>query len=389
MKNIKNNKEINTNFNSPLGVRGSFSYPPLGVRGSLLNPPLGARGSLILFTLLLSLMNASAQVPNTDMMKVLGGSYAMGNSTYARESATRSVTISDFYMSKNTVTNAQYATFLNEYGSAMVKSGEFAGKPLFKEDTWGVINVNGTWTAAASYASFPMIKVTWYGATEYCKWNDGRLPTEAEWEYAAKGGASSQAFTYSGSSTAVTVAWFYDNSGHSNKAVGTKTANTLGLYDMSGNVYQWCSDWFGRYSDFGKTGDLNPTGPQDGASKVIRGGYRSLGSGDLHLTNRESISPDESLNFVGFRLVKNNLPTGLVSVNETISIFPNPASTNINISSTDAIDKVQIIDSNGRMLYNAKTPNNNIVLTNYSNGLYILKVISGTKETIKKIVVMK
>ena len=344
---------------------------------------------IIIISLIFSFTKASAQVPNTDMIQVLGGSYTMGNATYARESATRLVTISNFYMNKNTVTNAQFATFLNQYASATVKSGEFVGKPLFKEDTWGVINVSGTWTAAAGYESFPMIKVTWYGATEYCKWNDGRLPTEAEWEYAAKGGASSQAYTYSGSSTATAVAWFYDNSGNTNKAVGTKTANTLGLYDMSGNVYQWCSDWFGRYSDFGKAGDINPTGPSEGASKVIRGGYRSLGSGDLHLTNRESISPNESLNFVGFRLVKNNLPTGLSSVNETINIFPNPASSSINISSTEAIDKVQIIDSNGRMLYNAETPSNNIALTNYSNGLYILKVISGTKETIKKIVVMK
>jgi len=342
---------------------------------------------IILFSLLLFFVLTKAQVPASDMIALTAGSFTMGNSTFTRESPARSVNVSAFYISKNTVTNAQFAQFVNQYGSVTVRNGEFVDKPLFKEDSWGIVNINGTWTAATGFELYPMIKVTWYGAVEFCKWNGGRLPNEAEWEYAAKGGASSQAYTFSGSNTATTVAWYADNSGHTNKAVGTRTANSLGLYDMSGNVYQWCSDWFGRYGDFGTSGELNPQGPQSGVSKVIRGGYRSIGSGDLHLTNRESVSPDETYNFVGFRLVKDSLSTGLSRVNDNIRVYPNPASDKLILSAVDPNAKVEIIDSKGRILYKATVQNTNILLKGYTSGLYIVKITDSNTEIFKKIIV--
>jgi|GEM_PF-2018880 len=343
--------------------------------------------NILIISLLLFIPGLKAQVANEDMIEVKTGSFTMGNSLYARESVIRTVNISPFFMSKNVITNAQFAQFLNEYDSQTVKDGEFTGKSLFTSDTWGIVASNGVWVAATGYGSFPAIKVSWYGASEFCKWYGGRLPTEAEWEYAAKGGPSSLGYTFSGSNTASTVAWFYDNSGNTNKAVGSKTANSLGIFDMSGNVYQWCSDWFGRYDEFGKSGDLDPKGPQDGTSKVIRGGYRSIGSADLHLTNRESISPDESYNFVGFRLVKNNLSTGLSSVTDLVSVFPNPATNSITINSMESVSKVEIIDSEGRMLYKSLTPDKRISVSGYANGLYILKITAGSNEIIKKIVI--
>ena len=339
------------------------------------------------YILIFGLLGCFALPKAQEMVDIAAGSFSMGNASYVRESPARTVNINRFYLSKYPITNAQFDAFLNSYGSATVKDGEYVGKPLVVADSWGVVNTAGTWSAASGYESFPAVKVTWYGASEYCKAAGGRLPTEAEWEYAAKGGASQQAYTFSGSSTATTVAWFYDNSGNINKAVGTKTANSIGLFDMSGNVYQWCSDWFGRYGDFGTSGDLNPKGPATGASKIIRGGYRSLGSGDLHMTNRESISPDESYNFVGFRLAK-DYSTAVTTQKETgITVYPNPASEYIRISAPAEISEVDIVDCEGKSVYSSTHVINAVSVSSFPAGIYFVKVKSLSNVAIQKIVI--
>lgn len=338
--------------------------------------------------LLFAVVCVSAQVTESDMIEVEGGNFTMGNSSYSRESPTRNVTVSTFYMSKNVITNAQFAEFLNAYESQTVKHNEFAGKLMFKEDSWGIINNNGAWQAATGFEQHPAINVTWYGADAYCKWAGGRLPTEAEWEYAAKGGVNKNVFVYSGSSTASTVAWYYNNSGQTNKQVGTKTPNTLGLYDMSGNVYEWCSDWFGHYDDI-RASTINPEGPDSGVSKVIRGGYRSNGVTDLHLTHRESISPDESYNFVGFRLVKNTL----TAVNQVIEkpnvLFPNPANQFVRIQSENEIKNLKIINSEGKMIYNDTIEDKTFSVSNIPNGIYLVLLMNNSNKTIKQKLVVE
>jgi len=342
-----------------------------------------------IYLLILSFVCCSAFVSAQDMIEVKSGSFTMGNTSFARENPIRTVSISRFYLSKKDVTNAQFAAFLNVYGSDTVKVGEFIGKPLFVEDSWSIVAENGSRKAATGYESFPVVKVTWYGASEFCKAAEGRLPTEAEWEYAAKGGPSQQAYTFSGSSTASTVAWFYDNSNNLNYAVGLKTANNLGLFDMSGNVFQWCSDWFGRFGDFGITGESNPKGPVSGVSKVIRGGYRSLGSGDLHLTNRESLSPDESYNFVGFRLAMDNLPTDASNLREDgFSVYPNPANDFVHIRGFEEIHHLELIDLQGRKLFQTSVPTEVLSLQSYPNGTYLLRMATATKTRIRKIEIL-
>ncbi|MBO6288539.1 MAG: SUMF1/EgtB/PvdO family nonheme iron enzyme [Prevotella sp.] len=132
-----------------------------------------------------------------------------------------------------------------------------------------------------------------------------RLPTEAEWEYAARGGNQSRGYTYAGSNTLDEVAWYRDNSSSKTHDVATKSPNELGLYDMSGNVCEWCQDWYGSYSSSAQT---NPTGPSSASdqtvSRVYRGGNWNYSSNSSQVSNRNYRSINWCSSGVGFRLAQ-------------------------------------------------------------------------------------
>ena len=132
-----------------------------------------------------------------------------------------------------------------------------------------------------------------------------RLPTEAEWEYAARGGKESKGYKYSGSNTVNDVAWYWDKSSSGTKAVKTKQPNELGIYDMSGNVYEWCSDWYGSYSS---SWQFDPTGPSSGSYRVLRGGSWHYDAGYCRVAYRFHDSPDRGYYFYGFRLSLQFIP---------------------------------------------------------------------------------
>ena len=126
-----------------------------------------------------------------------------------------------------------------------------------------------------------------------------RMPTEAEWEFAARGGNKSKGYTCSGSNTIGDVAWYTNNSSSKTQIIKTKAANELGIYDMSGNVYEWCSDWYGSYSSSAQT---DPTGPNIGTRRVLRGGCWGGFAPLCRCADRSSNWPSFRGNYVGFRL---------------------------------------------------------------------------------------
>jgi formylglycine-generating enzyme required for sulfatase activity len=175
----------------------------------------------------------------------------MGSNESDDEKPIHNVTISDFYMGKTEVTQAQWEAVMGDNPS------------YFK-----------------NCSSCPVESVSWDDIQIYLtKLNkltgkSYRLPTEAEWEYAARGGVSSVGTLYAGANDANTVAWNNSNSSTKVHEVATKKANELGLYDMTGNVWEWCSDWYGSYTASNQT---NPTGVRSGTYRVLRGGswYRT------------------------------------------------------------------------------------------------------------------
>lgn len=171
----------------------------------------------------------------------MGGTSEQGSDAYDDEKPTHNVTLSSYYICKYEVTQALWRAVMGSNPSN------------FKGDNLPVECVS--WNDCQTFIN----RLNSYTGRNF------RLPTEAEWEFAARGGNYSRHYKYSGSNYIGDVAWYDDNSGNRTHPVGTKQANELGLYDMSGNVYEWCSDWYGSYSSYSQN---DPTGPNSGSTRV-------------------------------------------------------------------------------------------------------------------------
>jgi len=242
-----------------------------------------------------------------EFVDVQGGSFCMGTQQCsATERINTRVMVNSYEIGKYETTNQQFCKFLNN------QCGFFGAYNLI--DNYSSLckikfDFNyGCWKPYPGMEEYPVDAVQWDGALLFCQTYGGRLPTEAEWEYAAKGGQKSQGSLYSGSNTPDEVAWF--NSGEPQK-VGTKKSNELGIFDMSGNVSEWCSDWFyqepNTSSGFKWGSFENPTGPETGTYKVYRGGFAKNGLSPVFV--RHYIIP--AINFedytyinVGFRIAR-------------------------------------------------------------------------------------
>jgi formylglycine-generating enzyme required for sulfatase activity len=218
-----------------------------------------------------------------EMVFVKGGKFRMGSGQGANdERPVHEITLDDYYIGKYEVTQAQWYAVLDKDPAKRYFPG---------------------------CDSCPVERVSWNNVQEFItKLNlktgmNYRLPTEAEWEYVARGGALSRGYRYSGSNNADSVAWTDGNSDNRVHPTGLKKPNELGLCDMSGNVYEWCSDWYspGYYRDSPK---VNPTGPETGTLRVMRGGSWFFDRACIRVSERDGGNPDFRYGYVGFRLCR-------------------------------------------------------------------------------------
>lgn len=222
-----------------------------------------------------------------NMIRIEHGSFMMGatpemKNPYDYEKPVHEVTISkDYYMGETQVTQALWQAVMGDNPS------------YFKDDIMG--------------KKHPVDSVSWNDCQEFIKKLNNltgeqfRLPTEAEWEFAARGGNKSRHTQYSGSDDIDSVVWYYGNSGSQTHPVAKKSPNELGLYDMSGNVWEWCNDRYeGDY--YAKSPSVDPQGPSSGSKRVLRGGSWRFSQWDCRSSTRGRGIPECGYNLCGVRL---------------------------------------------------------------------------------------
>lgn len=210
----------------------------------------------------------------------MGGTSEQGSDAYDDEKPTHNVTLSSYYICKYEVTQALWRAVMGSNPSN------------FKGDNLPVECVS--WNDCQTFIN----RLNSYTGRNF------RLPTEAEWEFAARGGNYSRHYKYSGSNYIGDVAWYDDNSGNRTHPVGTKQPNELGLYDMSGNVYEWCNDWYGSYSSYSQS---DPTGANSGFRRVGRGGSWDGYARYCRSSGRDDYAPGCCYIILGLRLVLSQL----------------------------------------------------------------------------------
>lgn len=258
-----------------------------------------------------------------DKITIPAGTFTMGSplTEYNRstDEVQHLVTLSSFKMSKYEITNEQYSNFLNNNNiesNGVWNLGPFPNEILLSEENnSGLVYINNNWTPATGKSNYPAVRISWYGAYSFCYYVGGRLPTEAEFEYAIRANTSTVFYTGNClSNNDANYAWNnpYNNCTNSNlnpplttMQVGLFPPNQFGLYDIVGNAREWCNDWYDTYN---LNQSNNPTGPNTGITKVSRGGGASsivgfnCRSASRNGNNLPTVKTDES----GFRVVFNN-----------------------------------------------------------------------------------
>ncbi|MCF8231116.1 MAG: formylglycine-generating enzyme family protein [Bacteroidales bacterium] len=240
-----------------------------------------------------------------DFVKIDGGEFTMGGGDFKDENPIHTVKVGDFMMSKYEITNAQYVEFLNDIGcpsDGHVKAKEYID---MNDSDCGIICDNGKFKPKSGCENKPVVEVSWHGANAYADWAGGRLPTEAEWEYAARGGSDDSDHKFSGGNWLFSVGWFRVNSGGELHEVGQKKPNALGLYDMSGNAWEWCSDRYNK-NYYKRSPENNPKGPTSGKKKVQRGGSITNAASYCKINFRAYNNPRTPHDWIGFRIVKDS-----------------------------------------------------------------------------------
>ncbi len=256
--------------------------------------------------------------PESLLVFVKGGSFTMGctaeqgEDCWDDEIPSQTVRVSDFFIAKHETTIGQFAEFVSESGY-VTEAERIGGCHVFKNGLWelqyGLSWRDGAVTERRTDIKnkYPVVCVSWHDAMAYCDWLSEktgyrfRLPTEAEWEYAARGGSSAVRTRFSGSNNIREVAWYNNNSSNQPQRVGRKNANELGIYDMSGNVWEWCGSHYQPYGHNFRTGqDHNIT---DG-EMVLRGGSWFNVGRSARVSHRGYRPREYQSNTIGFRVVR-------------------------------------------------------------------------------------
>lgn len=231
---------------------------------------------------------------NMKMIWVEGGEFMMGctsdqSDCYDDEKNVRRVKVDGFYIGQFEVTQSQWEKVI--------------GTSIYQQRN----KANSSYSLYGTGADYPMYYVSWEEAMEFCRLLSNKtgktytLPTEAQWEYAARGGNKPDGTKYAGSNMIDVVAWYGGNSGSSTHPVGTKRANSLDIYDMSGNVWEWCKDWYD--TSYYSSDTDNPAGPSSGSSRVNRGGSWNYYASNCRVAIRDGDSPGNRSDLLGFRVV--------------------------------------------------------------------------------------
>jgi uncharacterized repeat protein (TIGR02543 family) len=250
-----------------------------------------------------------------EMVPVPGGSFQMGSDDSLDLDAKpiHAVTLSGFHIARYQITQGQYYAVTGYNPSEFIYGPETPDRPVENINWYEAVEycnklsvLEGLTPVYTISSRTPAEGYPIAGATVTPNWgNSGyRLPTEAEWEYSAKGGdGQGPYFVYSGSDDANAVAWYNASlvSVAVTNPIGKKAPNGLGIYDMSGNVWEWCWDWFEEYPDKPET---NPRGPSSGQGRVIRGGCWSLSRNVIRSAYRNFYTPSITYNFIGIRPVR-------------------------------------------------------------------------------------
>jgi formylglycine-generating enzyme required for sulfatase activity len=238
--------------------------------------------------LLLENINAIPEVVQkleNNMIQVEGGTFTMGCTSEQGsdcnddENPAHQVTVSSFRMGKYEVTQAEWEAVVGSNPSNFQNCPDCPVENVSWNDVLVFIQILNNATGS-----------------------NYRLPTEAEWEFAARGGNRSSGKKYSGSNDINGAGWYEGNSGSRTHRVGQKQANELGLYDINGNVWEWCSDWYSSDYYSNSPGN-NPRGPSAGANRVLRGGCWYYNAGRCRVSGRDGYAPGDRGGIIGFRLV--------------------------------------------------------------------------------------
>jgi formylglycine-generating enzyme required for sulfatase activity len=269
------------------------------------SPDAGESAPAVAETVEVSLSPTLTDEWGREMVLIPSGEFQMGSENGSTdEQPVHSIYLDAFYIDAYEVLNVDFATFLNENSDQADSFSEWARI----DQEWFQVHDEGSgWHAVSDYEYYPVVGVTWFGAAAYCEWRETRLPTEAEWQKAARGGREGSEYPWGDEAPTCAQgepsdATFADCDSGLVEA-GNAAFNGFGLRDVAGNAWEWVADWYSA-EYYAESPSDNPTGPETGDVRGMRGGGWNATAGQLRVALRERSVPEQSSDYLGLRCAK-------------------------------------------------------------------------------------